>query len=73
MVIVMALSDVGTGQLATKADIEASCVEIKALHSHVMAEIKLLKWDGQAVLGVGRRRKTRPDVVADLNQGTSYT
>ena len=50
MVIVMALSDVGTWQLATKADIEASCVAIKALRSHVMAEIKLLKWMGGVLL-----------------------
>ena len=46
----MALSDVDTWQLATKTDIEASCVEIEALRGDVMAEIKLLKWMGGVLL-----------------------
>ena len=50
MVIVVALSDSDTVQLATKADIEASRVEIEALRGDVMAEIKLLKWMGGVLL-----------------------
>ena len=39
-----------TNQVATKADIEASRVEIEALRGDVMAEIKLLKWMGGVLL-----------------------
>ena len=45
-----ALTTAITNQVATKADIEASRVEIKALRGDGMAEIKLLKWVGGVLL-----------------------
>ena len=45
-----ALTTAITNQVATKADIEASRVEIEALRGDVMAEIKPLKWMGGVLL-----------------------